>query len=102
MPEVVVKVAPGSSIAGRVIDGDGKPVANAVVAASRADGAEATTIVNGRVTSGVQAMTTASGAYEVKGLSPGTYRLSALDRGQPLRARGKKTTKVTIAKLQKK
>jgi hypothetical protein len=41
------------------------------------------------VTSGVQALSNAQGAYEIVGLAPGPYKLSALDRGRPLRTRGK-------------
>ncbi|MCW5801101.1 MAG: carboxypeptidase regulatory-like domain-containing protein [Deltaproteobacteria bacterium] len=89
MPEVVVKLAPGGSIAGRVVDGEGKPVAGVTVAANPAGGNERTTIVNGRITSGVQGLTGASGAFELRGVAPGTYRLAALDRGRPMRLRNK-------------
>lgn len=94
--EVVVKVTPGGAIAGRVVDGDGKPVAGVGVMASPQDGGERTMIVNGVITSGVQGLTNGSGAYEIRGLAPGSYRLSALDRGRPMPTRGK-APKVTLA-----
>ncbi len=87
MPETILHVAPGGSIAGRVVDGDGKPVVGVgVMAASVSDG-ERTTIQNGRVTSGVQGLTDATGAYQLVGLSAGSYRISVLDRGKPLAQR---------------
>ena len=96
MAEVVVEVTPGGSIAGRLVDGDGRPVAGASVMAARSGEADRTTISNGRVTSGVQGLTTSTGAYELKGLVAGTYRMSALEGGRPLRARGKPVA-VTLA-----
>ena len=85
MGPVTLAVTPGGSIAGRVVDGDGKPVVNAsVMAMSQADG-ESINIVNGVVTSGVQTLTTGTGAYEIRGLRPGSYRLGVLDRGKPVR-----------------
>ncbi|HEY0476119.1 MAG TPA: carboxypeptidase-like regulatory domain-containing protein [Kofleriaceae bacterium] len=89
MPEVILRVTPGGSIAGRVVDGDGKPVAGAGVVASDVSQGERTTIRNGAITSGVQGLTDAAGAYTLVGLAPGSYRLGALDRGRPLRLRGK-------------
>ena len=96
MPEAVVEVTPGGSIAGRVLDGDGKPVAGVSVMATPQEGGERTMIVNGVITSGVQALTNGNGAYEVRGLAAGTYRMSALDRGRPMPMKGK-TPKVVIA-----
>jgi hypothetical protein len=84
MPEVVIEVKPGASIAGKVIDGAGKPVPGVAVSAALQGGTERTTIVNGVVTSGVQALTNAAGAYELRGLAAGSYRLGVLDRGRPL------------------
>jgi protocatechuate 3,4-dioxygenase beta subunit len=89
MGEVVIAVKPGASIAGRVIDGDGKPVAGVNVMAVIQGGAEHTMIVNGVVTSGVQAVTGAGGTFEVRGLAGGGYRLSVLDRGRPMKMRTK-------------
>ncbi|HEY5934148.1 MAG TPA: carboxypeptidase regulatory-like domain-containing protein [Kofleriaceae bacterium] len=101
MGPVTLAVTPGGSIAGRVVDGDGKPVANAsVMAASQADD-ESMKIVNGVVTSGVQALTTGTGAYEIRGLPPGSYRLSVLDRGKPARM-PKKAPLVKLAAAEKK
>jgi protocatechuate 3,4-dioxygenase beta subunit len=89
MPEVVLEVKPGALIGGKVTDGQGKPVANATVMASEQDGGTRTMIVNGVITSGVQALTNGAGAYELRGLPAGSYRITALDRGQPMRIRGK-------------
>jgi hypothetical protein len=87
MAEVTLPVSPGGSIAGHVVDGAGKPVAGIGVSASDVSHGERTTIRNGAITSGVQAVTDASGAYQLVGLSPGSYRMGALDRGRPLRLR---------------
>jgi Carboxypeptidase regulatory-like domain len=99
--EVVIAVKPGGAIAGRVLDGDGKPVAGVSVMASPQDGGESTMIVNGVVTSGVQALTNGAGAYEVRGLAAGTYRLGVLDRGRPMKLKAK-SPKVTLASAAKK
>jgi hypothetical protein len=87
MPEVILQVASGGSIAGRVVDGEGKPVIGVGVMASNVSGTERTTVRNGMVTSGVQGLTDATGAYKLMGLSPGSYRLGVLDRGKPLALR---------------
>src|SRR5207302_1287085 len=87
MPEVVVNVTSGGTIAGRVVDGKGKPVAGVGVVASEVSRGERTTIRNGAITSGVQGLTDATGAYQLTGLSPGSYRMGALDHGRPLRLR---------------
>ncbi len=84
LAEQIVKVTPGGSIAGHVVDGAGKPVAGVTVMAAPQDKGDRTTIVNGVVTSGVQAITTGAGTYEVRGLAAGTYDVHALDRGKPL------------------
>jgi protocatechuate 3,4-dioxygenase beta subunit len=89
MPETILKVTPGGSIAGHVVDGEGKPVAGVSVMASNVASGEHTTIRNGMVTSGVQGLTDAAGAYQLVGLSPGPYRMSVLDRGKPLPLRGR-------------
>ncbi len=84
MADVTVHVAPGASIAGRVVDGSGKPVAAVTVMAAPRSGTERTVIVNGLVTSGAQVITGADGKFELKGLSAATYHVSVLDRGKPL------------------
>ncbi|MEO8550516.1 MAG: carboxypeptidase regulatory-like domain-containing protein [Kofleriaceae bacterium] len=81
MSELVIAVAHGSSIAGRVVDTKGKPVAGASVNAAAGDRTE---IVNGMVTSGASVLTAANGTFELAGLAPGTYRLNVLDRGRAL------------------
>jgi len=87
MPDVVLKVTPGASIAGHVVDGAGQPVAGVGVAANEVSRGEHTTIRNGVVTSGARAVTDASGGYVIDGLAPGTYQLRALDRGKPMPVR---------------
>ena len=57
------------AIAGRVVDGSGKPVAAVTVMAAPRSGAERTVIVNGMVTSGAQVLTGADGKFELRGLS---------------------------------
>jgi hypothetical protein len=89
MAPAIIQVAPGGSIAGRVVDGNGKPVAGIAVMASNTSGGERTTIVNGLITSGVQGLTDATGAYKIAGLPRGSYRLTVLDRGKPLRPRAR-------------
>jgi len=95
MPEVVLALTPGAAIAGRVLDGKGKPAAGVAVMAAPTAGEQHTMIVNGVITSGIQALTDATGAYEIRGLAAGTYSLSALERGRPLPVRGK-APKVTL------
>ncbi len=99
--DVAVAVTPGGSIAGKLVDGDNKPIAGATVVANPMTGAVRTTIVNGMVTSGVQGITGAGGSYELKGLAPGKYKMAALDRGRPLRAK-KEPPAVTLAAAEKK
>lgn len=94
--DVVIAVTPGASIAGKLVDGDGKPVAGATVAANPQTGTLRTTIVNGMVTSGIQGITNAAGAYELTGLAAGAYKMTALERGQPLRPKKEPPT-VTLA-----
>lgn len=92
MAEVILKVTPGASIAGRVVDGDGKPVGGVAVMASEVSAGERTTIVNGMVTSGAQSLSDATGAYKLVGLAQGSYRIGALDRGKPLHPRTRPPT----------
>jgi hypothetical protein len=81
MGELVITVVQGSSIAGRVVDAKGKPVAGASVNAAAGDRTE---IVNGMVTSGASVLTSATGTFELTGLAPTTYKLAVLDRGRAL------------------
>ena len=94
--DVVIAVTRGASIAGKLVDGAGKPVAGATVAANPQTGTIRTTIVNGMVTSGIQGITNAAGAYKLEGLAAGSYRMTALERGQPLRS-PKEPPTVTLA-----
>ena len=101
MPEVVLNVKPGASIAGRVVDGDAKPVGGVTVMATKQGPSQSTMIVNGMVTSGVQALTSANGAFILHALPAGTYQLRVLDRGRPVRLRGK-PIEVTVGATDKK
>jgi protocatechuate 3,4-dioxygenase beta subunit len=87
MADAILPVTAGASIAGRVVDGTGAPVAGIGVMASEISRGERTTIRNGAITSGVQALTDARGAYKLIGLAAGAYRISALDRGRPIQLR---------------
>lgn len=98
---IIIEVKGGASIAGRVIDGKGQPVAGATVMAAPDGNERRVMVVNGMVTSGVQALSNAQGAFEIVGLAPGPYAMSALDRGRPLRTRGK-PVRVTLAEAEKK
>lgn len=94
---VAIEVKAGGSIAGKVVDGQGKPVAAVTVMAG--DG-ERTTIVNGMVSGGIQAVTNARGEFELRGLSQGEYALRVLDRGRPLPT--KSDAQVTLGKAEAK
>jgi hypothetical protein len=100
LAEVVVDVKPGASLAGRVVDGQGKAVIAATVMASPIAETERTTIVNGMMVGGVQAVTNGKGEFELRGLSAGPYRLRVLDRGRPLPM--KSDAKVTLGAVEKK
>jgi protocatechuate 3,4-dioxygenase beta subunit len=91
----LVHVTPGGTIAGRLLDTAGKPIAGVMVSAEHSGEHQTTTIDNGVVTSGFKAVSAITGAFEIRGLSPGTYRLGALDRGRPMKA--KKHNKVELA-----
>jgi len=81
MADVTIAVKPGGTLAGRVVDAKGKPVAGASVNAASGNRTE---VVNGMVTSGIAALTGADGTFELTGLAAASYRLSVLDRGRPL------------------
>jgi hypothetical protein len=98
---IVIEVKGGASIAGHVLDGKGQPIAGATVMAEPGGDERRVMIVNGMVTSGVQALSNAQGNYEIVGLAAGPYVMSALDRGRPLRMRGK-PVKVTLGEAEKK
>lgn len=99
--DVVIAVAPGASISGKLVDGDAKPIAGATVVANPITGNVRTMIVNGMVTSGIQGITGAGGVYELRGLAPGKYRMTALERGQPMRPTKEPPT-VTLAATEQK
>jgi len=89
----IVRVTPGGSIEGRVVDGAGKPVEGVMVTAD-ADG-DLMTLENGVVSSGFKTMAGESGAFELHGLGAGSYRLAALASGIPMKP--KKTVKLALA-----
>lgn len=84
MAPVVLKVSPGGTIAGRVLDGRKRPVAGVTVTATSSGPVTRTSIVNGQVTDGVQGRTREDGSFELRGLAAGAYALAVLDRGRPL------------------
>ncbi len=88
MPDTVIHVAPGASISGRVVDGEGKPVAGIGVVASEISSGERTMMMNGMITSGVQGLSNGDGAYRLDGLTVGAYALRVVERGKPLHQRG--------------
>jgi protocatechuate 3,4-dioxygenase beta subunit len=100
MAPVVVEVKPGASIAGKVVDGAGKPMAGVSVIAQHTGGSERTTIVNGMMMSRMQTLTNAAGAYELRGLAAGAYRMRVLDRGRPLPQNTE--PRLTLAAVEKK
>jgi protocatechuate 3,4-dioxygenase beta subunit len=76
---VVIHLARGAVLAGRVTDGK-DPVAGAVVSARRVkSGAHAALIVNGVDVATERAPTNADGSYEIAGLDPGDYDVQVLD-----------------------
>jgi hypothetical protein len=89
---VTIEVKPGASIAGRVLDNQGKPVAAVSVMAGSN---ERTHIVNGMMVGGVQGLTNARGEFELRGLSAGEYSLRVLDRGRPLPMKSDADVKLT-------
>lgn len=97
--EHIIPVKPGGSIAGRIIDTGGKPIVGVTVTAEiETDGLTKTTILNSAMTSGVKTITSTGGAFEIRGLRAGTYRLNALDRGRPMKT--KTGAKVALATAQ--
>jgi protocatechuate 3,4-dioxygenase beta subunit len=97
MPDTVLAVTPGASLAGRVVGGDGAPVQGVQVVANAPDAMTALEagragarlrISHGQITSGDQAVTDLGGRFEIRGLAPGRYGFQVLDRGKPLQARG--------------
>jgi protocatechuate 3,4-dioxygenase beta subunit len=72
-------------VAGRVVDGDGKPVPGIVVNAGVLEGgaAEAEGLLGLILKNGLaQARTDQDGAFRIKRLTPGTYRLTASPRAR--------------------
>ena len=94
MPEAVIAVTPGASLAGRVVDPEGRPVPGVSVIANSPEALAALDSNprgvpfrnrGGMITAGEQALTDASGAFQVTALPSGSYSFQVLDRGRPLR-----------------
>lgn len=100
MATAVIAVSGGASIAGRVVDRKGAPVAAAQVMAAPDGEQRRIEIANGVVTSGAQALTNERGEYLISGLDAGPYRVTALDGGRPLRAA--KPARVTLGERERK
>lgn len=94
--EHVVPLTDGGSIEGRVIDTTGKPIAGVMVTAEHVK--EITRLENGIVANGFKAISSANGQFEMTGLGVGDYRLTALDRGSPMRTN--KGSKLALAASQ--
>ncbi len=94
--ERIVPLTPGGSIAGRIIDTTGKPVAGVMVSAE--PNGEMRRIDGGNVVSGFVAVTTMTGTFEITGLRTASYRLSVLDTGRPMKAT--KSVRLALAAAQ--
>jgi protocatechuate 3,4-dioxygenase beta subunit len=90
--ESVVRVAPGGSLEGHVVDTSGKPVEGVMVTAEIAG--DMTRFENGVVSSGFRAITSTGGAFEIGGLGAASYRLTVLEGGVPMKP--KKAVKVAL------
>ena len=93
----VLAVAPGSSIAGRVINTAGNAVVGVTVNAERLGDDQMTMVHNGVVTSGFKAITTTDGSFEIRGLDAARYHLAVLDRGRPMKAKHGAKVELTTA-----
>ncbi|MEO8550836.1 MAG: carboxypeptidase-like regulatory domain-containing protein [Kofleriaceae bacterium] len=91
--ENILPLKPGGSIEGRVVDKSGKPIAGVMVNAESGD--DATIVENGAVVSGLKAMTSTGGTFELGGLGAASYRLSVLDAGRPMKPT--KTVKLALS-----
>lgn len=94
MPEATIVLKPGASLSGRVLDPEGRPVPGVSVIANSPEALAALDSNprgvpfrnrGGMITSGEQALTDASGAFEITGLPSGSYGFQVLDRSRPLR-----------------
>ncbi|HEY1550606.1 MAG TPA: hypothetical protein VGG28_22410, partial [Kofleriaceae bacterium] len=81
----VVAVAPGGSIAGRVIDTAGNAIVGVTVNAERVGAM--TMLQASSVTSGFKTITATDGSFEIRGLDAARYHLAVLDRGRPMKAK---------------
>lgn len=95
--DIVIKLEPGASITGRVVDQDGKALRGAIVMAAATTGSVRHVIKNGAVTSGQQIVTDSNGVFALRGLSPNTYQLSVLDRGRPIEFAGAQPKPIVLA-----
>jgi len=80
--DAVITLEDRAKVSGRVIDQDGKPVTDAIVALKRITaGSQTTMIVNGRDVTAEQAPTHEDGSFEIVGLSAGDYTMSVKGPG---------------------
>lgn len=84
---LVIEMMPRASLAGRVIDANGQPVAGVTVAATSKDGKREGGFsmgFNGPNMGDTQATTTEDGAFVVRGLETGAYLVSVRAKGPAL------------------
>lgn len=86
LADVVLRVEDGASVAGKVVDTHGEPVARAMVALQpHREGVSTSMIVNGRNLVGDASPTASDGTFRLTGLDAGTFAVSVTDEfGDPL------------------
>lgn len=103
---LVIELAEGGGIAGRVVDEGGRGVSGVVVNASRAAGGDlqVTMLVNGIDADAARAVTGADGGFALLGLDAGDYEVFVTDdAGARLSlARGAEAPHITVAANEKK
>jgi protocatechuate 3,4-dioxygenase beta subunit len=79
---VVITLEPKSSLSGKVVDADGKPVGDAMVALSKVQkNRRVMMVINGRDVTAEQSPTHEDGSFTIRGLDAGDYELTVRDRG---------------------
>lgn len=103
--DVVISLESRATLAGTVKTVSGDPVAGALVSfrPKRPDGASVSVMVNGRQLDGEAAATAVDGSFEIAGVEPGTYAVSATDQyGGALPLQGASPTEVVVAEADQK
>lgn len=78
--DVVIRLEDAGSIAGRVVDQAGAPVAAAAVHVKRIEaGKRSTVVINGLDITADRAPTAADGSFQMRGLEAGNYELTVFD-----------------------